>query len=776
MRNSIVKKSSIASAKVVHLAKGEIIEITELSPKPDDDGQPIFIGKQIADDGTIIEFPKNAYLFSQTVAHVAATIPALFAYLREARTRNVCLIRGAPANIGRQWTRRQGAGVVDGKDRGDHGFVDVPTRLFFLDGDGIPMPWRDDPEAAVRKILSDLGAPWSETSCVWFFSAKHGLERGEDGRWTGKVSDGKMFVRLAFITDRELTWGEANAFTKIAKVKVPAFEPSVCRVVQPNYIARPLLIEHPDHDPLGDIPTIGRVKGKRELLKVPDDLEHVARWAKAQGLNVDIAEHPDAEAAVRGICSDGRIRQHLLSAVMHLLLANEVDDVTSFEDHAISTVATLRKMVAAHREEIDANLVQEKRRWSEVEKYLDGMVAWAIWLHNHPAALKRKTIKLDTEERVEATHESEDDIREEIYARVARFFEEIDDPNPLEEEDASNVKLLVAPTGSRKSTLMRAAAVRYVTHNPNKSVVILVPRHELGREQLDLLHKEHGFTAAVWRGRHANDPDNPGEKMCQRSEEARKVEAALLNVDHHLCKRGRGEKKVKCPLFDICSFQGQKLITVNIWFAAHEMLVHEMPKAFGDVGLVMIDKSPIDAFMFGIDINDQMVLPLDDLQSDVAGPALKEKQLKLWGWHDMRRRSSAGGANPLSAARKKLHKALEKLVTPIAPHLGTPVPYQSLGDLPKSRGGVLSAGVARKSRSRHQARHGQRYGRGEAHGSERQPQRQEEGHAMGTDYRSNAGPTNRPHPNAPWTAHPHGWPQHDRPGMGRAHLNLRCHR
>ena len=35
------------------------------------------------------------------------------------------------------------------------------------------------------------------------------------------------------------------------------------------------------------------------------------------------------------------------------------------------------------------------------------------------------------------------------------------------------------------------------------------------------------------------------------------------------------------------------------------MMVHEMPKAFGKVGLVMIDESPLDAFMFGIDINDQ---------------------------------------------------------------------------------------------------------------------------------------------------------------------------
>ena len=99
-----------------------------------------------------------------------------------------------------------------------------------------------------------------------------------------------------------------------------------------------LWTEHPDLDPLGDLPTIGRIKGKHEYLAVPDDLTQQARWAKAQGHNVDIADHPDAEAAVRGIGSDGSVRSHLMAAVMHLLIANPPPDVTSFADHAIAIV------------------------------------------------------------------------------------------------------------------------------------------------------------------------------------------------------------------------------------------------------------------------------------------------------------------------------------------------------------------------------------------------------------------------------------------------------
>ena len=57
---------------------------------------------------------------------------------------------------------------------------------------------------------------------------------------------------------------------------------------------------------------------------------------------------------------------------------------------------------------------------------------------------------------------------------------------------------------------MRAAAVRYVTEHPEKTVVILMPRHKLGDEQIKMLQKEHpdgNFTAAVWRGRHRDDPE-----------------------------------------------------------------------------------------------------------------------------------------------------------------------------------------------------------------------------------------------------------------------------
>ena len=103
--------------------------------------------------------------------------------------------------------------------------------------------------------------------------------------------------------------------------------------------------------------------------------------------------------------------------------------------------------------------------------------------------------------------------------------------------------------------------------------------------------------------------------MCQRSEEAEAGRGGDARRRDHLCKQGRGEKAVKCPFYDSCAYQEQKQIKANIWFAAHECAVHEMPKVFGDVGWVIIDESPLDAFMFGVDHNDPVTLGLDTLRT-----------------------------------------------------------------------------------------------------------------------------------------------------------------
>ena len=467
-----------ATAEIIELPH-EVIEITELTPYDN-----TFIGKRIERDGRVTPYPTSVVWWRQRVARCPATIVALCDYLRAARTRNVCLIRGAPANPLREKTRRQNAYV---KERGDHGFTDEPTRLLFFDLDGVALDWRADPEGAVKRIVAQLGEPFASASFVWFFSATHGLETETVGdsdqkhkRWTGRIVDGKVRVRLAFITDRALSFQEAVALTRITEAASGIrLDETISRPVQPNYIQRVHWDEHPGDDVLGDCPTIGWVRGACETVTVPDGLAHKARWAKAQGCNAVIADHPDALSAVLGIGSGGAVRPHMMAAIRHLLRINPPPDHISYIDHSLALADKLATMIAQHEEVIRNQLAANGRQWSEVTCYLPGnMSDWACWLMERPNAFRRKTVKLARTDWAIARAQPS---AQEIYDRVARSIEQAND----------GVTLVIAPTGSRKSTLMRTAAVRYVTQHPDESVVILVPRHRLGDEQVAALLKQH---------------------------------------------------------------------------------------------------------------------------------------------------------------------------------------------------------------------------------------------------------------------------------------------
>jgi hypothetical protein len=352
------------------------------------------------------------------------------------------------------------------------------------------------------------------------------------------------------------------------------------------------------------------------------------------------------------------IRTHMMSAVLHLLQANPCPEVLSFADHAENIIAKLTQLLQQHRAEIEANLAHHRRPWSDVLHYLrENMCDWARWCLDHPGVLRRKSVRLHKGEKKQGAESN----AHEICAYVARVIGRLQDDNPFTEYaqevlERGAAELLVAPTGSRKSTLMREAAVRYVMHYPDRSVAFLMPRHKLGEEQIEMLRREHPlakFSAAVWRGRHADDPENALFKMCKRAGMATLVEDAKQNVEHSLFKQGRGKKEIKCIHYDDCAYQRQKKIEANIWFAAHECLVHEIPKAFGDIGLLLIDESPLDAFLFGIDRDDRVELSLDLLCDPVADDQLK-------------------------TGRRALHRVLDKLRVPIDRHLGVPVPLKEL--------------------------------------------------------------------------------------------------
>src|SRR5262249_30933410 len=374
--------------------------------------------------------------------------------------RNIILVPGAPANLERLVTRKWKANDERSDEHGAHGFLDEPTHVFFMDGDDIEISWIVDPERAVRAVVAQLGEPWASSSYVWSLSATCGLEcdviKRDDKkikRWTGKLIDGKLRVRFAFLTDRALNQSERTALTNIARARIPKFDQSICRTVQPNYIQRPLWVENPHRDVLGDIATIGWVEGAHDRLAVPDNLTHTARWAKAQGHSSDIADHPNTESAVRGIVrnigSGDEVYSHLKAAVWHLLVANPIPENVSFDDHSNAIVNKLQKMIERRHTEVFGS----SRRLQG--KHLPDAVRWATWLLQHPSALRARTIKLIKEERTEKINET----RAAIRARVTRVIEQariraanaMRVINPEGTPGIQDVELLVAPPGGGKS-------------------------------------------------------------------------------------------------------------------------------------------------------------------------------------------------------------------------------------------------------------------------------------------------------------------------------------
>jgi hypothetical protein len=247
-------------------------------------------------------------------------------------------------------------------------------------------------------------AIWASTSFIWFFTSKHGLELDENGHWTGRIIDGSLRVRLIFLTVQELSQNEATALTEFTTEKSGIdLDLAICRTVQANFVTRPYWGARPHHDVLGDIATIGWVQGTQDradtdaLFREMQDRAD-PEDAPRKGQISSIARHPDAETAVRRIGSDGHLRDHLKSAISHLVRTNPTPKGRSRREHSHNIAARLRSMVEQHREEIERSLAAHGRAWSTLEGYLDRMPDLADWwldLHNRLIKFSKQILAAD---------------------------------------------------------------------------------------------------------------------------------------------------------------------------------------------------------------------------------------------------------------------------------------------------------------------------------------------------------------------------------------------
>ena len=178
-------------------------------------------------------------------------------------------------------------------------------------------------------------------------------------------------------------------------------------------------------------------------------------------------------------------------------------------------------MIGQHeRRDRSTQLAAHGRQWGDLAGYLDGMADWARWLIERPGAFHRKTVKLAHEERDEMPRST--GAQEILRSRRAHHRGRPND----------GVTLLIAPTGSRKSTEMRRRAVRIrdrASDRSDESVVILVPRHKLGDEQIKALQR-----GAPRRRFHRRSMARPASRGSARRS-IRNIRARLRDV---LARRG----------------------------------------------------------------------------------------------------------------------------------------------------------------------------------------------------------------------------------------------
>jgi hypothetical protein len=126
--------------------------------------------------------------------------------------------------------------------------------------------------------------------------------------------------------------------------------------------------------------------------------------------------------------------------------------------------------------------------------------------------------------------------------------------------------------------------------------VLAVPRHRLGEEIVNDLAEE-GLTSRVYRGRDADDPDQPGMQMCRDLERAKLIEEALGDVSVHACQHG----DQICEFFASCGYQRQRRQRPNVWIVPHHLLFHKRPDFIAEPDSLAIDEAFWGAPLHGID-------------------------------------------------------------------------------------------------------------------------------------------------------------------------------
>jgi hypothetical protein len=172
-----------------------------------------------------------------------------------------------------------------------------------------------------------------------------------------------------------------------------------------------------------------------------------------------------------------------------------------------------------------------------------------------------------------------------------------------------------------------------------RPIVMAVPEHKLSdeiakrfRAMASGIPGASELRVAIWRGREANDPDHPGQKICRNGETVRKAQALLADVENEVC--------AACPFRHECAYLDQKDQEADFWIVGHPLLFHGLPKAIGSeenpIAFLVVDESPVKAGFVGLEghgieiaLDSLDVMPVPDGDALGDGAFLKEQRRLL---------------------------------------------------------------------------------------------------------------------------------------------------
>ena len=173
--------------------------------------------------------------------------------------------------------------------------------------------------------------------------------------------------------------------------------------------------------------------------------------------------------------------------------------------------------------------------------------------------------------------------------------------------------------------------------------VLAVPRHRLGDEIVGDL-AALGVTGRVYRGREADDPDAPGEKMCRDLARVDLITGALGNVSTCACKYENNE----CEFFHLCGYQKQRQQRPDVRIGPHQLLFLKRPGFIPEPNSLAIDEAFWAAALHDDEQPYMLQLGAISAHREITGAG-------LWG-----SAYNPGATADLMAISQRVARALEK--------------------------------------------------------------------------------------------------------------------